>query len=95
MMPPKRPERPQLDLDFIMDGAVDEAIVFDQLEDAIVGVDHNGYLVYSHEQMLRCFMEQGMTQEEAFEWIDFNILGFNGGDGFTIIMQERGTKYDA
>ena len=76
-------------LDFIMDGAADEAIIFDQLDPAIVGVDHNGNLVYSHEKMIDCFMGQGMTLDEAIEWIDYNVLCINGGEGFTVIMQER------
>lgn len=78
-----------IDLDFIKDGAADEAIVFDQLDAAIVGVDHNGYLVYSYKQMLKCFQKQGMTLDEAIEWIDYNVLGVNAGNGFTVMVGER------
>ncbi len=76
-------------LDVIMDGAGDEAIIFDQLNSAIIGVDHNCNLVYSHSKMIDCFMSQGMTLDEAIEWIDYNVLCINGGEGFTVIMQER------
>jgi hypothetical protein len=36
--------------------------------------------------MIRLFVEQGMTEEEAEEWINFNVIGTNGGYGFTILF---------
>jgi len=53
----------------------DGAIIFDDCESAIVGRDDNGYAVYSHEKLIEIFESQGMTQDEAIEWIDYNIAG--------------------
>ena len=68
----------------------DEAIQFDGLDYAIVGTDHNGYLVYDHERMIQAFVvEDGMTRDEAIEWIDYNIVGINAGQGFTILYSDE------
>lgn len=64
----------------------DDAIRFTGLDEAIIGYDHRGLLVYSYEKMLDVFM-QDMTEEEAVEWIDYNVLGTNAGRGFTVIYQ--------
>ena len=64
----------------------DDAIRFTGLDEAIIGYDHRGLLVYSYEKMLDVFMRD-MTEEEAVEWIDYNVLGTNAGMGFTVIYQ--------
>ena len=53
----------------------DEAVIFDDCESAIVGHDYNGYAVYSHDKLVDVFESQGMTQDEAIEWVDYNIAG--------------------
>ena len=47
--------------------------------------------------MIECFVAdeeinegESMTEEEAIEWIDFNILGVNGGQGFIIMYSNEG-----
>jgi len=62
-----------------------EAIRFTGLDDAILGTNQNGELVYSFELMIDSFMEEGMSYEEAVEWIDYNVVPTMGGQGFTIL----------
>jgi hypothetical protein len=64
----------------------EETIRFTGLDEAVVGYDHRGLLVYSYEKMLDIFMLD-MTEEEAVEWIDYNVIGTNAGMGFTVIYQ--------
>ena len=78
--------QPISDIERHLDCCDPEAIRFDGLDDAVVGTDHNGNLVYEYEIMTRIFVEQGMTEEEAEEWINFNVIGTNGGYGFTILF---------
>ena len=33
--------------------------------------------------------EQGMTEDEAIEWIDYSVLGVMGGKGFTILYSNE------
>lgn len=65
-----------------------EAIVFDGLDEAVIGTDHRGYLVYDYLRMLNVFLRD-MGEEEAVEWIDYNVLGTMGGAGFTVLYSSE------
>jgi hypothetical protein len=58
---------------------------------AIVGVSHDGYYIYDYDRMIECFIEDSeMTEEEAVEWIDYNVMGVNAGQGFIIMYSNEG-----
>jgi hypothetical protein len=39
--------------------------------------------------MIDVFMDNDeMTYEEAVDWIDFNVIGTNAGEGFTVIFDD-------
>ena len=43
---------------------------------AIIGTDPDGRVVYSSNKIIRAFMdEDGMTEEEAIEYFEYNTLG--------------------
>ena len=43
---------------------------------AIIGIDPDGRVVYSSNKIIRAFMdEDGMTEEEAIEYFEYNTLG--------------------
>ena len=54
-----------------------EATVFDDLDEAIIGLAENGkgiIAVYDNDAILRIFMDRdGMTGLEAQEYIDYNV----------------------
>jgi hypothetical protein len=64
----------------------DEAIRFEDLDDAIIGTDQNGLLVYDYHQMVVTFINQGMAADDAIEWIDYNVLSINAGNGFSVVF---------
>ena len=75
----------------------EDAIQFDGLDYAIVGVSHTGYYIYDDDRMIECFIAddeinegEAMTEEEAIEWIDYNVLGVNAGQGFIIMYSNEG-----
>lgn len=81
-------ENPNLEL--YLEGIYgDEAIQFEGLDYAIVGTTHEGYFVYDYDRMIECFVEDGMTLEDAIEWIDFNVIGINAGKGFVILYSNE------
>jgi len=43
-------------------------------------------LIYSGHKLVEIFMDEGMTDEEALEWISFNIEGAYMGPTTPIIM---------
>jgi hypothetical protein len=52
------------------------AILYDGLDDCIIGIaaTHQGdCAVYSKLKMVKHFMKDGMSNEEAIEYIEFNI----------------------
>ena len=69
-----------------IDLANDEAIRLQDLDDAIIGTDQNGLLVYDYHQMLVTFINQGMAADDAIEWLDYNVLSINAGNGFTVVF---------
>lgn len=69
-------------------------IRFDGLESTVVGVavvwlenSRVSRLVYSGDEIVELLMSRdGMTQEQAIEYIDFNIEGLYAGPGTPIVM---------
>lgn len=67
--------------------ADDEKIIFLEGPDfdaALVGIiERYGQpriLCYDYQKVLKVLVKQGMTEEEAVEWWDFNIIGAWMGD---------------
>jgi hypothetical protein len=64
----------------IKDMADPEAIVWDDFDDAIVGTDNMGRIVYDINKMIDVLRQDDMTEEEAQEYLDFNVLSTYVGD---------------
>lgn len=73
-------QKPNPYLEHLEDGAV----IFHGLEDTIVGVTHQGFPVYDYSLVIQEFMQQGMQEDEAIEWMEYNVLPIQGGEGFVI-----------
>lgn len=67
----------------------------DGLDAAIIGVvdlvDLSQAIVYDREKIVRIYIREGMTREEAQEYIDFNIAGAMLGPG-TPLLLDRMTR---
>ena len=65
----------------------DEAILLDGLDEAIAGSSDCGRLIYDYQKMLALFMKrEDWTEEEAEEWISYNVMGVQGnGKGFIMM----------
>lgn len=57
-----------------------EAILWDDLDDAIIGISIDNRVVYGLNKMLILFQTMGMSEDEAMEWIDYNILSAYVGE---------------
>ena len=76
-----------MDLDDCDFHFADEAIRFTGLDECAIGVDQRGYIVYSYQKMLEHFMKD-MSQEDAEEWIGFNVVGIKP-DTYTVVYNEQ------
>ena len=58
-----------------------EAIQWNNFDDALVGVDRDGRLVYDIDKMITVLVSRdGMSNDEAIEYLDFNVFGAYVGE---------------
>jgi hypothetical protein len=53
----------------------EEPIRLDGLDECIIGTDVRGYLIYDYSKLLNHFVKEGMAENDAMEWVDYNIMG--------------------
>jgi hypothetical protein len=68
------------------------AIALDGLDEAIIGICRrfgaDPLLAYGREKCIGIFMRRdGMTHEEAEEWMEFNVEGLWAGDGTPVFVE--------
>ena len=66
-----------------------EAMFADGHDHAIMGYSSDGRVVYSADQIIGGLMNEGMTEEEAVEYFNFNIEGAYVGEYTPIYMYEQ------
>ena len=65
----------------IIELADPEAIIWDGFDEAIIGRDNRGRLVYDIDLMVETLTrEDEMSEEEALEFLDYNTLNTFVGD---------------
>ena len=69
----------------------DGPLKMDGFDEAIIGLtdgaSNGGLLVYDQEKIIKILMERdGMTEDDAYEYYDFNIAGAWHGSGTPIIV---------
>jgi hypothetical protein len=66
-----------------------EAVLWDNLDAAIIGIglrDTVPVAIYDYNLMVLLFMEQeSWTQEDAVEWIEYNVIGAYVGTGTPMV----------
>ena len=72
---------------------VDEcALTYDGFDSAIFGIAirpcHNTVVAYDFNLMVKQCEKDGMSYDEAIEYIDFNIVGAYMGEGTPIIIRK-------
>lgn len=67
----------------------EQTIILDGLDSAVIGITYNNRLIYDYDKMVGVFVERdGMTQEEAEEWIYVNIEGSYFGENNPIVLHK-------
>jgi hypothetical protein len=57
-----------------------DAVLWDDLDDAVIGMTNNGNVAYDVTKIHEIFMSQGMNLDEAIEFTEYNILGAYVGE---------------
>lgn len=62
-------------------------VVYDNPDyaEAFLGVSTDNRAVYDYEKMVQCLVRDGMNEDSAVEWIDYNCVGMHR-EGFPIIV---------
>jgi hypothetical protein len=75
-----------VDLDEYAEGAV----LLTGLEEAIIGIveefGNGSRVLYSKRKIIELLTKDGMTQSEAEEYYDFNILGLHAGEQNAVFL---------
>tara|TARA_R110000751_G_scaffold302581_2_gene416708 strand:- start:575 stop:790 length:216 start_codon:yes stop_codon:yes gene_type:complete len=65
----------------------------DGFDDAIMGIARRcgqpELLVYSEDKCIEILMDQGMTDEEALEYFEFNVVGSWMGEETPLFLREE------
>jgi hypothetical protein len=76
--------------DLLNELGLEESIVFENpdYDEAITGVSSDGNVIYDYDLMVECLRREGMSFEEAIDWIDYNTIRALPyiGEGAPIIM---------
>jgi hypothetical protein len=80
--------------DWLDENLEDEALTIDGCDRAIIGVT-DGLVVYSRALLDAAFILQGMTEEEAMEWVDYNVVGAYVGPMTPVIIEDRNLPIDS
>lgn len=62
----------------LLDNGYEDVVILKNYsyDTALIGVTHDNRAVYDFEQMVSWLMEEeGFTEEEALEWIEYNTIG--------------------
>ena len=75
------------DRDILLDLGYDDVIIFDNpsYEGALVGISWDNQAIYDYDLMVESLMKEGMTAEEATDFISYNSSYLQGSE-YPIIM---------
>jgi hypothetical protein len=70
----------------------EESVVFaDGLEEAFIGIGYQNYspvAIYSKSKAIQCFIKEGMDEEQAYEYFDYNVAGAYVGGATPIFLED-------
>ena len=70
----------------------EESVIFaDGLEEAFIGIGyqfHAPVALYSKNKAIQCLIDQGMDEEQALEYFDYNIAGAYVGENTPIFLED-------
>lgn len=64
----------------LLENGCDDVVIYSAPDyaDAFMGVSVDGIAYYDYETMVECLIEEGSSEEDAREWIDYNCVGLCG-----------------
>ncbi len=69
--------------------AHEEAMTANGLDDAIIGLSVDGLFVYDIDECVEIFKKDGMTHDEATEYVEYNVTNTYVGEGTPLFMYQK------
>jgi len=72
-----------------------ETMLVEGYDDAIIGLDTSGdafRVIYDREKMAEMLEEDGMSSEEAWDYLEYNVFGAYVGEGTPIYAHAGGKE---
>ena len=66
--------------EFVTETGHEDVLLADGLDAAFIGLTPDGIAVYSRQLCVECMMEEGMDDEEAIEYLEFNTFNAYVGE---------------
>jgi hypothetical protein len=60
--------------EFITEAGHEDVLLADGLDGAFIGITANGTAVYDRQRCVECMTEEGMDDEEAIEYLEYNTF---------------------
>jgi hypothetical protein len=77
--------------DLILKEREESFLLADGLEEAFIGIGYQfntPIAIYSKKKAIQYFMDQGMDEEGAYEYFDFNVIGSYVGEQTPIFLED-------
>lgn len=65
-----------------------DAIILEDLDEAIIGISECGRVVYSIQLIYEKLIENGMSEDDVIEYVDYNIIYTYLGEYSPIYLYE-------
>jgi hypothetical protein len=60
--------------EFVTETGHEDVLLADNLDGAFIGLTPNGIAVYDRQRCVECMTEEGMDDEEAIEYLEYNTF---------------------
>jgi hypothetical protein len=75
----------------LLEDREESVLLADGLEEAFIGIGYQfntPIAIYSRNKAIQCLMAQGMDEEQALEYFDFNVIGSYVGEQTPIFLED-------
>ena len=66
--------------EFVTETGHEDVLLADNLDGAFIGLTTNGIAVYDRQRCVECMTEEGMDDEEAIEYLEYNTFSAYVGE---------------
>jgi hypothetical protein len=80
-----------IEADKLLKEREESAVFADGLEEAFIGIGYQNYspvAIYSKSKAIQCFIKEGMDEEQALEYFDYNVAGAYVGGATPIFLED-------